>query len=125
MSSLHDIQCIGSYQSPRLAGRKGKENVLRGVREEIPKNLLKIAVKFLYLSDMMYNVLGAADLYDWQREKGGEHAAGGSRDNPKKMLEISFIFLCLAYMLYNVLGTVDLHDWGAGKESVLQGFVMR
>ena len=99
--------------------------MLRGARKEIPKKLLKIAVKFLYLSDMMYNVLGATDLYDWRGEKGGEHAAGGSRDNPKKMLEISFIFLCLAYMLYNVLGTADLHDLGAGKESVLQGFLMR
>ena len=114
-----------SYRSPRLAGRKGKESMLRGVREEIPKKLLKIAIKFLYLSDMMYNVLRAADLYDWWGEKGGEHAAGGLQDNPKKMLEISFIFLCLAYMLYNVLGTTDLHDWAAGKESVLQGSMMR
>ena len=99
--------------------------MLRGVCEKIPKKLRLIAFNFLYLLYMIYNVLEAADLYDWWGEKGGEHAAGGLQDNPKKMLEISFIFLCLAYMLYNVLGTTDLHDWAAGKESMLQGFMMR
>ena len=58
--------------------------MLQGAHEEIPKELLKFAVKFLYLSNMMYNVLGAADLYDWRGEKGGEQQRGVREIIPKK-----------------------------------------